>query len=154
MKRLFLVIFVLLFLVPSVHAEYEGTLIIESIGLYEPVSFIPLVNRNYDLTELNFGVARLDQTSWNDITWGRTVLVGHTPGAFENLTNVHIGDIILLMTDKYILEYIVYDITYVEAGADPRDWFTPTNAPTLLLQTCYGDEYRLMIEASLKNYYE
>ncbi len=121
-----------------------GTLIIPDAGVYEPIHFLPIENRTYDTSELNYGAVFLEGTSWNDLDWGRTVIIGHTPGAFENLTQLELGDRIILLTDLYELEYYVGDIHVVEVT--DTSWLMPTGVPTLTLITCYGDQ-RLVINA-------
>ena len=121
-----------------------GTLIIPGINLYEPIHSLPLENRTYDTSELYYGVNFLEGTSWNDPGWGRTVLIGHTPGAFENLTQLEIGDRLILLTNTYTLEYYVGDIHVVDVSDE--HWLMPTDTPTLTLITCYGNK-RLVINA-------
>lgn len=121
-----------------------GTLIIPDINLYEPIHSLPVENRTYDTSDLDYGAAFLEGTSWNDLNWGRTVIIGHTPGAFENLTQLEIGDRIILLTDTYTLEYYVGDIHIVDVT--DTSWLMPTDVPTLTLITCYGEQ-RLIINA-------
>lgn len=122
-----------------------GTLIIPDINVYEPVHSLSLENRTYDTSELNYGAMFLEGTSWNDPDWGRTVIIGHTPGAFENLTQLEIGDRIILLTDLYTWEYIVNDIQIV--AVTDTSWLMPTDVPTLTLITCYGEQ-RLVITSN------
>lgn len=149
MKRfMLLVLFMFLFYSPA-QAEGipTGYIEIPSIALYRPIYFIPLVDRSYDLNELGFGlgvVGHLDQTNWIHDTWGRTVLVGHTPGAFETLTDVTIGDVIYVSDSKETAVYIVSGIYIVEITE--VGWLAPTETPTLLLMTCYGEQ-RWLVEA-------
>lgn len=121
-----------------------GTLIISDINLYEPIHSLPIENRTYDTSELNYGANFLEGTSWNDLEWGRTVIIGHTPGAFENLIQLEVGDRIILLTDLYSLEYYVGDIRVV--AVEDTSWLMPTSVPTLTLITCYGNQ-RLVINA-------
>lgn len=153
MKYFLLLLSFLLIFVPEVEARAEGTLIIPSISLYAPINYEPIADRNYDLTDLGYGVARLEGTSWNDPFWGRTVLVGHTPGGFSYLMDVAYGDRIILLSDKYIFEYVVDTIQIVEI--DDVYILNPTDTPTLTLITCYNNaQQRLVVSAYLKEYYD
>lgn len=127
-----------------------GWIEIPSISLYRPVYAIPLVDRNYNLDDLGFGlgtVGYLEQGAWghwiHDDT-GKVILVGHTPGAFTDLPTLHIGDRIIVGDSVGIVEYIVYATHIVESNE--VSWLGTSDYKMLLLQTCYGEQ-RWLVEA-------
>lgn len=154
MKK-YLLLFVFLFLFSPVQAEEPmGWIEIPSISLYRPIYNIELVDRNYNLDDLGYGLGKvgyLNQNEWGH--WihdelGKVILVGHTPGAFENLTQVQIGDSIIVGDDNGVVEYVVLAIHIVEVTE--TDWLGTSDSKVLLLQTCYGTQ-RLLIEAIPNN---
>lgn len=123
-------------------------LIIPDIALYKSIGFEPIINKSYDLTDLGYGVARLEGTIWNDTSWARTVIVGHTPGAFEELKRLDIGAKIIVLTETQELEYIVFDIRVVSPSDD--SWLMPTDQHELTLITCHDNEQtRLVVRAKI-----
>jgi LPXTG-site transpeptidase (sortase) family protein len=142
MKKLLIVILIFSFITPVHAGEPEGTLIIPSLSLYKPIQFIPLIDKQYDLTELGYGAARLDGTVWDDVSWGRTVLVGHTPGGFEDINQLKMNDKIIILTKTAAFSYIVFDnfLTTV----DDVQWLMPTTEHELLLITCEGELRRII----------
>lgn len=153
MKKFLLLLFLLPYIVAPVSAdEPVGTLIIPSLSLYRPVDFVPLIDKNYDLTQLGYGVGHLEGTSWDDPAWGRTVLVGHTPGGFSTLDKLQNDAIIYLLTDTYTF---VYQVTgqYVTTP-DDVGVLMPTDQASLVLMTCTnGTQQRLITVASLTEVY-
>lgn len=154
MKKILFFLSVFLLFSTDSYAELGspvGYIEIPSISLFRPIYFIPLENRNYDLTELGFAlgtVGHLDQTTWIHEDWGRVVLVGHTPGAFSDLPEVNIGDMILVWDTEGAVQYIVTAQHLVDVTE--TKWLGPTNYPSLLLMTCYGDQ-RWLVEAIPSN---
>lgn len=147
-KRILILLVCLTCIPVSAEEEPIGTLIIPSLRLYKPVNSIPLIDKNYDLTELGYGVGFLEGTSWDDPTWGRTVLVGHTPGGFSTLDKLENGAIIYLLTQDYIFIYQVVE-QYITTPKD-ISVLMPTNIPSLVLMTCTnGTEQRRIIVAAL-----
>lgn len=149
---LILVCLLLTWIPASAEEEPIGTLIIPALRLYKPIEFIPLIDKNYDLTELGYGVGFLEGTSWEDSTWGRTVLVGHTPGGFSTLDKLQNDAILYILTNNFILIYQVNG-AYLTTP-DDVDVLAPTNTPTLVLMTCAnGTAQRLIVTAYLKEYH-
>lgn len=102
----------------------------------------------YDLTMLGNGIGRLQYTSWgNVIDPGRTILVGHTPGAFEDIHNLDIGDQIILNMRGVEHIFNVFD-TYV-VDEDNDSIFLPAHQFEVVLITCIpeNESKRLIIKA-------
>jgi LPXTG-site transpeptidase (sortase) family protein len=151
-RYLLLIILMLTYTATASAEEPIGTLIIPSLRLYKPIDAVPLVDRGYDLTELGYGVGFLEGTSWEDTSWGRTVLVGHTPGGFQTLDKLQNGAIIYVLTDNYTLTYEVTG-QYVTTP-DDVGLLNPTDTPSLVLMTCTnGITERRIIIATLKEYH-
>lgn len=150
MKKLIIIILVLFVQCLPVFAVSPETdyLIIPDISLYKNIEYAEIENKTYDLTSLGYGVARLEGTIWNDTSWARTVIVGHTPGAFENLKNLKIGSRIIVITATQELEYFVFDMRVVDPSDD--SWLMPTNKHELTLITCHDNERtRLVVRAKI-----
>ncbi len=151
-KYIFLLLLILI-IVPMAHAEDSlpiGYIEIPSISLYRPIYSIPLVDKNYDLSGLGYGlglVGRLEQGVWghwiHDDT-GKVILVGHNPGAFIDLPTVQIGDRIIVGDTDGAVEYIVVATHIVEVTE--VQWLGTSPYKMLLLQTCYGNQ-RWLVEA-------
>ena len=122
----------------------RGWISIPSIWTYAK----PIVDDNWDLSDLGQGVAHLNTTNWIDDDWGRVVIAAHNPGAFSDIGNMTDGDLIALWdTDGYKV-YIVYAI---HKGVDPSEvrWLSATPEPTLVLLACWDNERtRIVIEAT------
>lgn len=149
MRLLLLITLLFFWIVPTASAEEPiGTLIIPSLRLYKPVDSIPLIDKQYDLTELGYGAGFLEGTSWEDPAWGRTVLVGHTPGGFSTLDKLENGAIIYLLTEDYTF---IYQVAYQYLTTpDDISVLMPTNIPSLILMTCAnGTQQRRIIVAAL-----
>lgn len=147
MKRLRVVLFILLVFIPPVSAKTpEGYLSIPSIGLYKSIGFVENSNNGYDLTDLQYGVARLGNTTWGRTDAGRTVLVGHTPGGFEDLIRVQIGDRIIVLMGQDAYSFEVFD-TYIAERSDDSILVTPPSEYEVVLLTCYGDTHSLIVKA-------
>jgi LPXTG-site transpeptidase (sortase) family protein len=122
----------------------RGYLLIPAIDLYRPVGTCPLVDGWHDTTALGNGVCHLEGTTWIDDDWGRVALGGHTPGAFARLTEIGVGDVIILW-DRGTVE--VYRVTW--RGSVPVSdisWLMPTTPEHATLITC-SDTDRLIIDS-------
>ena len=122
----------------------RGYLLIPAIDLYRPVGECALVDGWHDTTALGNGVCHLEGTTWIDDEWGRVALGGHTPGAFARLTEVGVGDVIILW-DRAGIE--VYRVTW--RGSVPVSdiqWLMPTTEQTVVLITCDNAD-RLIIDS-------
>lgn len=148
-----------------------GWLIIPSIALYEPIGVAPLVDGQYDLTELGGGVAWLEGTSTLETTHsdlirpgyfsplvppdpaylaqetGRIVLAGHSTGAFARLDEVRIGDEIVVIDWQRAETFRVVSITLVDPG--DTSWLAASEGESLALITCAGAdlEWRRVVVA-------
>ena len=73
MKRLLFVLCLVFLLMPigTAHAAPRGWIIIGDIGLYAPVGYAPIVDREYVMP--SGGVVHLEGTTWVDEGWGRVV---------------------------------------------------------------------------------
>lgn len=152
MIKLFLFLLVLIISFSSVEASPDGYLIIEKISLFKPIQFIPDSDLSpetyfYDLTDLHDGVGHLQYTSWGTTEGGRTVLVGHTPGAFEDVYKLEVGDeIIFSMGDEYHTLHVTEKF-YTDAD-DGSVIYLPTESYELVLITCTNDpDTRLILKA-------
>lgn len=158
MKRIFVLImlFMVLLNVQTITAQEPietDYLIIPSINLYKSIDMVPITNRTYDLTALGDGVVWAEGTIWNDTSWARTVLFGHTAdtfGAFRRLHELQVGDLIIVTTETQVIEYVVFDMVVVDPSA--VGWLSPTDQHELTLITCHDNAVtRLVVRAHLKN---
>lgn len=129
---------------PALAQGPKGHVYIPRIGLVRDVVAVPLVDRDYDLTQLGDGVAWLEGAAWLEHDWARIVLAAHTPGAFETIRALEPGDTILVW-DEHTVE--VYAVTgSIVVDIDDVSWLMPTDDETLILLTCDGDR-RLVVLA-------
>lgn len=126
-----------------------GWVSIPAIGLFRPIYEVPLVDHEWDLTALGNGVSHLGGTNWIDDDWGRVVLAGHTPGAFEQINTLGIGDEIVISDWDYMAIYRVI-ATYYESDLSNIDILAPSITPSLLLITCEGAGRRIVISELIK----
>lgn len=149
MKKLILFLIVFLsFVVPVQAEEAKGIIIIPSIDLNEPITTIHMVDNQWDTSNMDFA-GWLEGTQWVNTEWGRTVVIGHTPGAFMNVHNIEIGDSITILSEDTPYYYEVYEIIPPTNVWDVH-WIMPTDIPTLTIITCEG-ELRRVINAELKD---
>lgn len=146
MKR---VLWFILFLSPMLGPD--GYLIIPKIDLFKPVVFIPDSDPAtdtylYDLSDLQEGVGHLEHLMWGNTTGGRTVLVGHTPGAFENIYQLATGDDIILSMNGDYYTFTVYNV-YVTDKSDGRILYEPSDTYEVVLITCEGADNRRIVQA-------
>lgn len=152
MKRLIFSLLLLLFSFSPLQAEGpDGYLVIPALSLYKSVGFIPDSDlapgsHHYDLTDLNYGVARLEHTMWNNTVGGRTVLVGHTPGGFSSIHDIQLYDHIILIMDDTTYTFQVFD-KYIVHWTDDSILNTPSEEFELVLLTCVDEEMRLIVKA-------
>lgn len=152
MKRILLCLLLLIICPSLVSASPDGYLIIKKINLFKSIQLIPDSDLSpetyyYDLTDLHNGVGHLQYTSWGTVEGGRTVLVGHTPGAFEEIHKLAVGDeIVLSMGDEYYTFHITEKF-YTDAD-DGSVIYLPTNTYEVVLITCTDDpDVRLILKA-------
>jgi LPXTG-site transpeptidase (sortase) family protein len=124
--------------------ERWGTVYIPAIQLVKPVSECPLVDGWYDTSWLGDGVCHLEGTTWITDNWGRVGLAGHTPGAFDDLVWLAVGDQILVFDDRVIEVYEVTQMAIVTVS--DIQWIMPTTTEHLTLITCSGAR-RLVVDA-------
>lgn len=149
MKKLLLLFIFLFTLVTPAHAEEaKGVIIIPSIDLNEPITTIKLVDNQFDTSNMEFA-GWVEGTSWVNTEWGRTVIIGHTPGAFMNVHNIQKGDSITVLSEDTPYYYEVFEIIPPTNIWDVH-WIMPTDVPTLTIITCEGD-LRRIVNASLKD---
>jgi len=120
----------------------EGWLVIKSISFYKSVSYTPIVNKDYDLSSLGYGITHLEGTTWIDDGWGRVVIAGHNPGGFAPLQYLSIGDNIITVSHHETMEWIVYEILIV---SDDLVYLNPTPTFTLTLITCWDEGYTWLV---------
>jgi LPXTG-site transpeptidase (sortase) family protein len=121
-----------------------GTVYIPAIQLVQPVGECPLVDGWYDTSRLGQGVCHLEGTTWITDNWGRVALAGHTPGAFDDLVGLAVGDQILVFDDRVIEVYEVTQMVIVTVS--DIQWIMPTTTEHLTLITCSGAR-RLVVDA-------
>ena len=132
--------------------EVVGWLSIPSIWSYaKPISFTPVVNGDYDLTQLGDGITHLGGTTWIVDDWGRAVIAGHNPGAFSRIGEIAVGDLIEIHA---VIDHQLVSVTYQISGVYPgvaiedTGWLLPTDDPRLVLMACWDNERsRIVIEA-------
>jgi len=124
--------------------ERWGTVYIPAIQLVKPVGECPLVDGWYDTSWLGDGVCHLEGTTWIDADWGRVGLAGHTPGAFDDLVWLEVGDQILVFDDWRVELYEVTQVAIVTVS--DIQWIMPTPTEHLTLITCSGAR-RLVVDA-------
>lgn len=151
-KILFILIIISLSYSPSNAAGPDGYLVIPSIGLYKSVSFIPdsdlsFKSHYYDLTSLNYGIAHLEHTMWNNTLGGRTVLVGHTPGGFESISSIKWGDSIILIMNEVAYEFTVFSIYKTHRSDNSIFSIPPVNFEVVLITCTDKENERLIIKA-------
>lgn len=151
MKRLILFTVVLFALITGpVEADpvVMGWLSIESIGFAQSVSYEPLIGDNYDLTDLGTGIAHLEGTTWVTDSWGRIVIAGHNPGAFSQIGDIQVGDLMLLIDSSGYYEQYRVSGRYPGVAIEDISWLMPTNDERLVLLACWDNERsRIVIEA-------
>lgn len=105
-----------------------------------PIVELPLINKEWDVSNLGHNIGWLDQTTWFDPGWGNTVLVGHIqlsnaePGPFEKLDSLEPGDEVLVYEGDLVRKFTVTEIFTV--GAAETQATHPTTNPVLTLMTC------------------
>ena len=132
-------------------------LIIPSIILNMPVGSISVNSINFvEYANLENGVAYIEELTWNRTDGGRTIIIGHNPGAFSNLQYMQVGDDIYLLMDgiEKTLHFVVYQVGLVDVE-DTWLFNSPTSEYELVLMTCYWDytqnkSRRLIVRAKLK----
>lgn len=133
-------------------------LIIPSIFFNMPVGSISVNSPSFvEYANLGNGIAYVEEVTWNRTDAGRTIILGHNPGAFSNLENVQVGDDIYLLMDgiEETLHFVVYQVGLIDVE---DDWIfnSPTNNYELVLMTCYWDytqnkSRRLIVRARLND---
>lgn len=137
---------------PSVDATSpDGYLLISKIGLYEYIYHIPDSDLSpnsyyYDLSQLSV-VGHLQNTSWDDLSGGRLVLVGHTPGVFSSIGFLESGDEIVLLIGTAPHYFTVFD-KYIVKRYNDNILSTSAYQFEVVLVTCTeNSDERLIIKA-------
>lgn len=152
MKKILFILLILIIYSPSVFASPDGYLIIPKIGLFKSIHLVtdsdPASGTYfYDLSELGYGVGHLENTSWGTTEGGRTVLVGHTPGGFEDIVKLVVGDVIIISMGENYYELTITDKQYVNKE-DGSVIYSPPSAYEVVLITCTDNpDTRLIIKA-------
>jgi LPXTG-site transpeptidase (sortase) family protein len=152
MKKLIFVFLLIFFNFSSVFAAGpDGYISIPSLNLYKSVGFIPDSDPSpsshfYDLTDLNYGIAHLEYTMWDNTVGGRTILVGHTPGGFEPVHDIRIGDEIIMLMNGHAYTFYVFE-KYIVHKSNDAILTTPSEEFELVLLTCVDEEMRLIVKA-------
>lgn len=131
-------------------------LMIPSIFFNMPVGSISVDSPGFtDYANLGGGVAYIQELTWNRTDAGRTVIIGHNPGAFNNLQNVQVGADIYLLMDGIVepLHFVVYQVGLIDIE-DTWVFNSPPPEYELVLMTCYWDytqnkSRRLIVRAKL-----
>lgn len=141
-----LLILCLVLLVPlptSAATSTKGVLFAPSADLHALIYVAPLVRGDTWLID-PARVVWLSGTAWITDDSGRVVLAGHTPGAFEHVARLRVGDVITItdMNAGMIEQYEVIE-TVLTGNYDLR-WIMPTSDEHVTLITCEGDLRRIV----------
>jgi len=123
----------------------EGAAIfIPSAGIYAPIVETYLDGVSWDVSQLGNNVGHLQGTPWVDSP-GNVVLSGHVElsdgrqGIFATLSEVAVGDIIVVTVQGDEWRYMVTDIK--SATPDDVSHVYPTDVDVLTLITCDGYDF-------------
>jgi LPXTG-site transpeptidase (sortase) family protein len=114
-------------------------IIIPALALDTVVKYVPYDGLTWMIAGLQQEIAWMGDTSWPGLG-GNTALAGHVTlrtgrdGPFRNLSDLRYGDAIFVYTEKNIYEYMVQDLTTVEAT--DLSVLETTSDPRLTLITC------------------
>lgn len=132
----------------------QSWLIIPAIDFAKPVGFVPIVDRDpstnighYDTSDLNYGVGRLEGMAWGS-DYGRIMIAGHTPGAFDRIDQLEVGDVIYLLPEYGEMQVFVITSTYSTVPSDDSILKDPVSAGEgleLVLITCADNETKRLI---------
>lgn len=130
----------------------KGALVVPAISLYEPLHPVPIIGHSYDTSQLQYGAGWLEGTNWVTDGWGTVVLVGHTPGGFEDIYRLRPGDELLVVPHDG--QPAIYRVTALHHAVPvgETDWLAPSlgAGQQLLLITCEGPD-RLIVQAERVN---
>lgn len=123
------------FAMPEIPAEQ---LQIPRLGIATSLVNAPIVDANWDISQLKDEVAHLEGTA-HPGTMGNAVLAGHIQheqgvGPFRNLEQIESGDLILASGEGVEYAYIVTEV--MEVTPDAVEVTYPSNQPLLTLITC------------------
>jgi LPXTG-site transpeptidase (sortase) family protein len=149
MRYLLLIALACMVLIPNVgyaQTSTKGVLFAPSIELHALVYVAPLVRGETWLIDAE-RVVWLSGTAWIDQDRGRVVLAGHTPGVFDRLGGLLVGDVITLsdMRAGVMASYRVE--TVITVSISDLRWVQPSQDARLTLITCNGD-WRLIVDAA------
>jgi len=145
-----LLIFILLLNIPHVSAESpEGYLVIPKISFYKSLSYIPKTegsdySKMFDTTQLGYGIGIIENVE--QAPQDKHVILGHTPGGFEGLLDITMGDEIIVILGETVQSYIVYDTFITSVNNGSVLWFDG-GFPEVVLITCHGKHERLVVKA-------
>lgn len=121
----------------------KGLLMIPAIQLIAPVRTIPAqADGGYDLTTLENDIGWLQYSAWLEHDFGRIDLVGHTPGGFERVHELAVGDLIIV-ADRERVEWYRVEISVVVEVSDVS-WLSQDGPERVVLITCEGDQRRVV----------
>ena len=123
----------------------SGYIVIERIGLYEPIYEVPLIDRAYQMDDLGIVVGHLQATGWIHDAATRTVLAGHSPGVFFRVHELRPGDRLIVWDSAGVVQYSVERMVIV--SATEWRWLASQGRAELMLITCEGDGVRRLIIA-------
>jgi LPXTG-site transpeptidase (sortase) family protein len=130
-----------------VYADPIGYVIIPKISLYKSLEFIPNAGTEedyfFDLSALNYGAGVLEKLA--KAPDNKIILVGHTPGGFDDLETLVVGDEIILLLNDQSYDFYIYDMFVTSSSNGSVLWF-PTDEPELVLITCKENK-RMVIKA-------
>lgn len=124
-------------------AYAKGLLMIPAIQLIATVQEIPAqADGSYDLTTLGDGIGWLQYSAWLEHDFGRIDLVGHTPGGFERVHELAVGDLIIV-ADRGRVEWYRVELSVVVEVSDVS-WLLQDGPERVVLITCEGDQRRVV----------
>jgi LPXTG-site transpeptidase (sortase) family protein len=136
-------------------------LIIPSISADNIVKYVPYDGQSWMIAGLRQEIAWMGDTSWPGLG-GNTGLAGHvtlrdgSDGPFRNLSQVNVGDEVIVYTEEKVYTYIISWVNVV--AEDALDVIQPQSTSQVTLVTCaeWNDNLkmymkRLVVTADLKD---
>lgn len=135
MKILIALLMMIIYVIPSFAQENPPVLSIPSVDITTTIAELPLNGISWDMTNAENNAGHLEGTA--NIGEGNTTIAGHTPGVFERLRDIQIGDIIIIETNGQSYSYIVTEIGITTPNDLTPIYPSQNNEITLI--TCEGN---------------
>jgi LPXTG-site transpeptidase (sortase) family protein len=126
-------------------------LIIPAISVDNIVKYVPYDGQSWMIAGLRQEIAWMGDTSWPGLG-GNTGLAGHvtlrdgSDGPFRNLSQVQVGDEVIVYTEEKVYTYKISWISVVDE--DALDVIQPQSASQVTLVTCaeWSDELKMYLK--------